>query len=84
MSTSIERSTAVKNVADRAAAYAMRGAAVDGTDFSTVAEVVDGAVARARSGGGPSLVENMTCRWRGRSKSERNRHRNQRGDFVLD
>ncbi len=75
MSTSTERSTAVKNVAERAAAYAMPGITVDGNDFSAVTEAVDAAVARARRGEGPSLVENLTYRWRGHSKSDRNRYR---------
>ncbi len=75
MSTSTERSTAVKNVAERAAAYAMPGETVDGNDFSAVTEAVDAAVARARAGEGPSLIENVTYRWRGHSKSDRNRYR---------
>ncbi|WP_417412945.1 thiamine pyrophosphate-dependent dehydrogenase E1 component subunit alpha [Hoeflea sp.] len=75
MSTSIERSTAVKNIADRAVAYSMPGLTVDGNDFSAVTEAVDAAVARARSGDGPSLIENLTYRWRGHSKSDRNRYR---------
>ncbi len=75
MSTSTERSTAVRNVAERAAAYAMPGVTVDGNDFSAVTEAVDAAVARARAGEGPSLVENITYRWRGHSKSDRNRYR---------
>ena len=75
MSTSMERSTAVRNIADRAAAYAMPGVTVDGNDFSAVAEAVHDAVQRARSGLGPSLVENVTYRWRGHSKSDRNRYR---------
>ncbi|MCL4115960.1 UNVERIFIED_CONTAM: hypothetical protein GTU68_013133 [Idotea baltica] len=75
MSTSIERSTAVKNISDRAVAYSMPGITVDGNDFSAVTEAVDNAVARARAGEGPSLVENLTYRWRGHSKSDRNRYR---------
>ena len=75
MSTSIERSTAVKHVAERATAYAMPGVTVDGNDFSAITEAVDSAVARARAGDGPSLVENLTYRWRGHSKSDRNRYR---------
>ncbi|WP_394689347.1 thiamine pyrophosphate-dependent dehydrogenase E1 component subunit alpha [Hoeflea sp.] len=75
MSTSIERSTAVKNIADRAVAYSMPGLTVDGNDFSTVTEAVDAAVSRARNGEGPSLIENITYRWRGHSKSDRNRYR---------
>ncbi len=75
MSTSTERSTAVKNIAERAAAYSMPGVTVDGNDFSAVTEAVDAAVERARKGEGPSLVENLTYRWRGHSKSDRNRYR---------
>ena len=75
MSTSTERSTAVRNIAERAAAYSMPGVTVDGNDFSAVAEAVDAAVDRARRGEGPSLVENQTYRWRGHSKSDRNKYR---------
>ena len=75
MSTSTERSTAVKHIAERAVAYAMPGITVDGNDFSAVAEAVHHAIARARAGEGPSLVENLTYRWRGHSKSDRNRYR---------
>lgn len=75
MSTSIERSTAVRNIAERATAYSMPGVTVDGNDFSAVTQAVDAAVERARDGEGPSLVENLTYRWRGHSKSDRNRYR---------
>jgi acetoin:2,6-dichlorophenolindophenol oxidoreductase subunit alpha len=75
MSTSIERSTAVANISERGAAYSMPGVTVDGNDFSAVAEAVHAAAARARAGDGPSLVENLTYRWRGHSKSDRNRYR---------
>ncbi len=75
MSTSTARSTAVKRIADRAAGYSMPGVTVDGNDFSAVAEAVHHAIARARAGEGPSLVENLTYRWRGHSKSDRNRYR---------
>jgi pyruvate dehydrogenase E1 component alpha subunit len=75
MSTSIRRSTAVARISDRAAAYSMPGVTVDGNDFSAVAEAVHLAIARARAGDGPSLVENLTYRWRGHSKSDRNRYR---------
>ena len=75
MSTSVEHATAVRHIADRAAAYAMPGVTVDGNDFSAVAEAVHDAIARARAGDGPSLIENLTYRWRGHSKSDRNRYR---------
>jgi pyruvate dehydrogenase E1 component alpha subunit len=75
MSTSTERSTAVPRVADRAAAYAMPGETVDGNDLAAVAEAAFAAVARARAGAGPSLIECLTYRWRGHSRSDRNRYR---------
>ena len=75
MSTSTARSTAVKFISERAAAYSMPGVTVDGNDFSAVAQALHLAIARARGGDGPSLVENLTYRWRGHSKSDRNRYR---------
>lgn len=75
MSTSTERSTAVKNIADRAAAYSMPGVIVNGNIFSEVAEASHRAVARARAGEGPTLIESKTYRHRGHSKSDRNRYR---------
>lgn len=75
MSTSTARSTAVKFISERAAAYSMPGVTVDGNDFSAVSEALHHAVVRARAGEGPSLVENLTYRWRGHSKSDRNRYR---------
>lgn len=75
MSTSTERSTAVKNIADRASAYAMPGVIVDGNNFSEVAEAAEAAVERARAGEGPTLIESKTYRYRGHSKSDRNRYR---------
>ena len=75
MSTSIERSTAVARIAERAAAYSMPGLTVDGNDFNAITEAVDAAVRRARAGEGPSLIESLTYRWRGHSKSDRNRYR---------
>ena len=75
MSTSTQRSTAVANIADRAAAYAMPGVIVDGNDFAAVAEASFLAVERARRGEGPTLIESKTYRIRGHSRSDRNRYR---------
>jgi acetoin:2,6-dichlorophenolindophenol oxidoreductase subunit alpha len=75
MSTSTERSTAVKNVSQRAQAYDFPGVTVNGNDFSEVASAAGEAIARARRGDGPTLLECMTYRHRGHSKSDRNRYR---------
>jgi len=75
MSMSVERALPIQDVADRAAAYAMPGLVVDGNDVLAVYEAVSQAVNRARSGGGPSLVECKTYRWKGHSKSDAERYR---------
>lgn len=75
MSVSTERSMAVPNVADRASAYGMPGVIVDGNNIADVAEAIAEATARARAGGGPTLVECKTYRTRGHSRSDRNRYR---------
>ena len=75
MSTSVERSTAVERIAERAAAYRMPGLTVEGNVFRDIATAAGEAVDRARSGDGPTLIESRTYRWRGHSKSDRNRYR---------
>ena len=75
MSMDVARAMAVANVADRAAAYAMPGIAVDGNDLPAVATAARAAIERARRGDGPSLVECKTYRLRGHSKSDRNLYR---------
>lgn len=75
MSMSVERSTAVDKIADRAAAYSMPGVTVDGNNAMEVYEATLAAVERARNGEGPSIVEGITYRWLGHSKSDANRYR---------
>ena len=75
MSTSMERATAVANVADRAIAYGVPGVMVDGNDFAAVAAAAFEATDRARAGDGPTLIEAKTYRTRGHSRSDRNRYR---------
>jgi pyruvate dehydrogenase E1 component alpha subunit len=75
MSMSAERATAVKDVAERASAYAMPGRVVDGNSFAEVIEAAFDAVDRARRGEGPTLIEAKTYRTRGHSRSDRNKYR---------
>jgi len=63
LSTSIKDSTAIDQVSKRAAAYSLPGVTVDGNDVLQVHAAVREAVARARSGGGPSVIEALTYRW---------------------
>jgi pyruvate dehydrogenase E1 component alpha subunit len=75
MSMPARRALAVERVAQRAAAYAMPGRTVDGMDVLAVHAAADEAVARARAGDGPSLLECVTYRYKGHSKSDRQRYR---------
>ncbi|NPV87053.1 MAG: thiamine pyrophosphate-dependent dehydrogenase E1 component subunit alpha [Anaerolineae bacterium] len=75
MSFSVKKSCPLERISDRAAAYAMPGATVDGNDVLSVYAAVRQAVERARQQCEPSLVENVTYRWRGHSKSDANRYR---------
>lgn len=67
LSADFKATTAVANVADRAAAYGMTGHIVDGNDLEAVFAITNPAVARARCGEGPSLIECKTYRWEGHS-----------------
>jgi len=70
MSVPFEKASAVPDIADRAAAYSIPGEVVDGMDVLAVREAVGRAVARARAGEGPSLLECKTYRWYGHSRSD--------------
>jgi pyruvate dehydrogenase E1 component alpha subunit len=75
MSMSVEDAFPIEEISKRAVCYDMPGQTVDGNDLMAVYGAVSEAVERARSGGGPSLVENVTYRWRGHSASDVNRYR---------
>ncbi len=66
--TRMEAVTAGGSVAGRAAAYALPGVEVDGNDLPAVLETASEAVARARRGEGPTLVEARTYRHKGHSR----------------
>lgn len=66
--TSIQ--TPLASLAQRAAAYGIPGNSVDGNDVRAVHAAVSGAVARARAGGGPSLIEARTFRMSGHSEAD--------------
>ena len=57
--------TKIVEIADRAAAYQMPGQVVDGNNVEAVLKATQEAVERARSGGGPTLIEAKTYRTRG-------------------
>jgi acetoin:2,6-dichlorophenolindophenol oxidoreductase subunit alpha len=69
-STHITLTTRIANIAERAAAYGMPGVVVDGMDVEAVYAAARTAVARARAGKGPTLVEAKTYRYRGHSRGD--------------
>ena len=68
--TPAEYALAVEHVADRAAGYNMPGSVVDGQDALAVYAITREAVRRARSGGGPSLIECKTHRYYGHHQGD--------------
>jgi len=69
-STPTSRQMKVKSIAIRAAAYGIPGESFDGNDVLAVYEATKRAVERARSGGGPSLLEARTFRMKGHAEHD--------------
>jgi TPP-dependent pyruvate/acetoin dehydrogenase alpha subunit len=69
-STSFQTVFKIENVAQRASAYGMPGVVVDGNDVLAIYQAASQAVERARRGEGPTLVECMTYRLCGHSRSD--------------
>lgn len=69
-STPTELQYACERLSDRGPGYGVAAEAVDGNDPDAVAEVMERAVARARAGEGPTLVEAMLGRMRGHSEGD--------------
>jgi TPP-dependent pyruvate/acetoin dehydrogenase alpha subunit len=70
-SVPLEKSMAIDDVADRAEGYGFDGVAINGNDVLAVYQATQGALARARSGGGPTLIECKTYRWHGHSEHDK-------------
>jgi pyruvate dehydrogenase E1 component alpha subunit len=69
-STPVRLQSAVKEYAVKAQAYGMPGVTVDGTDVLAVYDATSEAVARARAGQGPSLIEGVTMRMHGHAEHD--------------
>lgn len=65
----------IKNVSDRASAYGIPGASVDGNDVLAVDQMTKKAVQRARKGEGPTLIECKTYRHKGHSRIDPAKYR---------
>jgi len=75
MGTSIERASATTDLYQRGAAYDIPGEQVDGMDVLAAQEAAGRAVAHARDGGGPYILEMKTYRYRGHSMSDPAKYR---------
>ena len=75
MGTSVERTSNVTDIYKLADAYEMPADMVDGMSPEAVHEAVARAVKRAREGGGPTLLEMKTYRYKGHSMSDPQKYR---------
>jgi len=74
--TAIGTVTAVpRPAADRAAPYGLEPVVIDGNDVEAVYRTAQAAIARARDGGGPSLIEALTYRHGGHSRADPGKYR---------
>ena len=70
-SVPVEKSMAIDDVAIRAEGYGFDGVAINGNDVLAVYQATLGALARARAGDGPTLIECKTYRWHGHSEHDK-------------
>ena len=75
MGTSVQRASANADLHLRGQAYGIPGVQVDGMDVLAVRAAASEALERARSGGGPTILEMMTYRYRGHSMSDPAKYR---------
>jgi acetoin:2,6-dichlorophenolindophenol oxidoreductase subunit alpha len=73
--SAVRETTPIDDLAKRASSYDIPGVVVDGQDIEAVHTAVHAAVARARQGAGPSLLEMKTYRYRGHSRTDPAKYR---------
>lgn len=75
MSGSIDEMARVEKLSDRAISYGIEGITIEGNDLFAVIDATYDAVEKARQGGGPTIIEALTYRWKGHSKSDAKKYR---------
>jgi pyruvate dehydrogenase E1 component alpha subunit len=78
ISVSQKQHQAIQDISIRSAAYHMPGITIDGNDVLAVYQTSGKAIQFARAGGGPTLVECKTYRWRGHYEGDPNQGRRYR------
>ena len=76
----INLTTPIEDLADRAVSYGIPGIIVDGQDPDQTVKAIGDALERARSGGGPTLLEMKTYRYAGHSRADKAEYRPE-GEF---
>jgi 2-oxoisovalerate dehydrogenase E1 component alpha subunit len=70
ISVPVAKQTHARTLADRAIGYGMPGYYVDGNDAAAMYAVISAALERARSGGGPTMIEGLTYRMEAHTNSD--------------
>jgi len=70
MGTSVQRSSAQKDLSQRGISFGIEGEQVDGMDIESVIDAGKRAVTKVRNNGGPYILEMLTYRYRGHSMSD--------------
>lgn len=83
-STPVATAFKIENVADRAVAYGLPGVIVDGNDVEAVYQAAGEAIARARRGDGPTLLECKTYRLCGHSRSDPRTYRTKEEEALWE
>jgi pyruvate dehydrogenase E1 component alpha subunit len=81
--TPVDFAVSVKDIADRAGAYGMPGVIADGMDLFDVYQKAGEAIARARDGGGPTLLECKTYRYFGHFVGDNLAYRQKEEEEVM-
>jgi len=70
MSTSVKEAFNIEKISDRKCAYGIEGLTIDGNNLVEVFNAVSHFTSECRAGRGPVLIESLTYRWSGHSKSD--------------
>lgn len=70
MSTSVKEAFNIEKISDRKCAYGIEGLTIDGNNLAEVFNAVSHFTGECRAGRGPVLIESLTYRWSGHSKSD--------------